>query len=197
MRILVIGGTGTIGRAVVQLLEAEHELVIAGRRGPEPVDITDPTSLRALFARVGEVDAIVVAAGGAAWKPFAELDDADYARSLQDKLMGQVNAVRYGLPFVRDGGSITITSGVLAQHPMNGSAAMSLVNSAIEGFGRAAAHEAPRDVRINVVSPDWVTETLASMGQDPRAGVTPQKVASVYADVVTGSDRGLVLPAVP
>src|SRR5437879_7764576 len=85
--------------------------------------------------------------------------------------MGQVNLVRYGLGSVVDGGSITITNGVLAQQPSRGSAAISLVNAGLEGFARAAALEAPRGIRINVVSPPWVTETLQALGMPPHGGL--------------------------
>jgi NAD(P)-dependent dehydrogenase (short-subunit alcohol dehydrogenase family) len=58
------------------------------------------------------------------------------------------------------GGSVTVTSGVLARQPMPGGAAISMVNAGLEGFVRGAAAEAPRGVRVNAVSPPWVTETL-------------------------------------
>jgi NAD(P)-dependent dehydrogenase (short-subunit alcohol dehydrogenase family) len=62
--------------------------------------------------------------------------------------------VRVGSHYVRPGGSITITSGVLAQEPIPGAAAISLVNAGLEGFGRAAAFELKSDnIRVNVVSP--------------------------------------------
>ena len=196
MRILLIGATGTIGRPIARAL-AGHEILAASRHGEYQVDITDPASIRALMTRAGKVDAIVCAAGGGAWKPLADLTDDDFARSLGDKLMGQVNVVRYGFDVVRDGGSITITSGVLAQSPMVGSAAVSHLNAGLEGFTRAAALEAPRGIRVNVVSPGWVSETLAAMGQDPAHGIPAEDVARVYASSVTGSATGAVLPAFP
>src|SRR5689334_15270157 len=181
MRILIIGATGTIGEAVATAL-ASHDLVLASHtKSAERVDITDPASIRALLERVGTVDAIVGVAGSGAWKPLAELTDADFARSLRDKLMGQVNLVRFGFASVRDGGSITVTSGVLAQQPMPGSAAISLVNAGLEGFGRAAALEAPRRIRVNVVSPPWVTETLKAMGLPTDGGLPAAAVARAYA----------------
>jgi NAD(P)-dependent dehydrogenase (short-subunit alcohol dehydrogenase family) len=199
MRILLIGATGTIGQAVARALPG-HEIIAASRRGEPHVDITDPASVRALFARVGRdapLDAVVSAAGGGAWKPLSELTDEDFAASLRDKLMGQVNVVRYGLDAVRDGGSITVTSGVLAQQPMAGSGAVSLLNAGLEGFVRAAALEAPRGIRVNVVSPGWVSETLAAMGQDPTSGIPADEVATVYVASVTGAASGAVLPALP
>jgi NAD(P)-dependent dehydrogenase (short-subunit alcohol dehydrogenase family) len=196
MRVLVVGATGTIGRAVVEALRADgHDVVGASRHGDVKVDVTHPDSIRGMYEELGAVDAVVSCAGAAAWKPLESLSDADFATSLAYKLMGQVNVVRCGLPHVRDGGSITITSGLLAQHPIPGSAAASLVNAALEGFARAAALEAPRGIRVNVVSPGWVSTTLAAMGQDPSRGITPDEVARVYVASVTGRETGAVLPA--
>lgn len=197
MKVLVVGGTGTIGRAVADALRAEgHEVVSAERSGGDlRVDITSPESVRALFAQAGRVDAIVSCAGGAAWKPLAELTDEDFETSLHYKLMGQVNLARYGADSVADGGSITLTSGVLASEPMPGSAAVSLVNAGLEGFARAAALDLPRDVRINVVSPPWVTETLQAMGMDTSIGMPAADVARAYVDALGGAHNGQVLDA--
>ena len=121
------------------------------------------------------------------------LSDGDFAFSLGNKLMGQVNLVRYGHPRVADGGSFTLTSGVLAHHPMVGSAAISLVNAGIEGFARAAAIELPRGIRINVVSPPWVTETLQAMGMPTAHGLPSDRVALAYRASVEGDMTGEVL----
>ena len=194
MRVLLIGATGTIGKAIAAALSGRHEVIQASRqKAQEHVDHADPASLRSLFERVGRVDAIVSAAGNAAWKPLADLTDEDFAFSLANKLMGQVNVVRYGFAHVNDGGSITLTSGVLAQHPMQGSGAVSLVNAGLEGFGRAAAIEAPRGIRVNVVSPGWVAETLKAMGQDASKGIPAADVAQAYVRSVEGMENGQVL----
>ena len=196
MRVLVIGGSGTICSEVVKAFEARHDVVSASRNGAVKVNIDDPESIRAMYREVGAVDAVVSAAGIAAFKPLTALTDADFKLSLTSKLMGQVNVVRFGLQAVRDGGSFTLTSGVLAQQPMEGSAAVSLVNAGIEGFGRAAALELkPRNIRVNVVSPGWVWETLAAMGQDPANGVRASQVAKSYVKCVEGSESGVVIGA--
>ncbi len=135
MRILVIGATGTIGQAVVAELEGRHDLILAShRKAPVSVDIADPESIRALYVRAEGVDAVVCAAGQAAWKPLAELTDEDFTFSLENKLMGQVNLVRLGTDAVADGGSFTLTSGILSQKPSPSSAAVSVVNAGVEAF---------------------------------------------------------------
>jgi len=194
MRILLIGATGTIGEAVAAALGDHHDIVRASRqKADEQVDIAEPASIRAIFRRVGRVDAIVSAAGNAAFKPLANLGDEDFAFSLGHKLMGQVNLVRYGLEAVADGGSITLTSGTLAQHPEPGTAAISLVNAGLEGFTRAAALEAPRGIRVNVVSPPWVTETLEAMGLPLDRGLPADVVARAYVRSVEGKETGQVI----
>ncbi len=194
MRILVVGATGTIGHAVVAALSPRHEVVGVSRHSrPLSVDITQPDSIRSLFAAAGPLDAVVSAAGEARFAPLAQLDDAAFAFSLANKLMGQVDLVRLGLEHVRDQGSFVLTSGVLARAPMPGSAAISLVNAALEGFARAAALEAPRGIRVNVVSPPWVTDTLRALGMDPSQGKTPEAVARAYVEAVEGRATGAVL----
>ena len=153
MKIVVIGATGTIGSAVVRALSARHEVIGVHRKSDPPVDIHEASTVARLFDRVVGVDAVISCAGGGAWKPLSQLTDDDFDASLHDKLMGQVNVIRTALSRVRDGGVIVVTSGVLAQKPMPGSAAISIVNAGLEGFVRAAALEAPRGVRVNVVSP--------------------------------------------
>jgi NAD(P)-dependent dehydrogenase (short-subunit alcohol dehydrogenase family) len=194
MRILIVGATGVIGQAIVAALQGRHELVLASRqRADEQVDLGDPESIRSLYHRVGRVDAVVSAAGQVAFKPLAQLTDADFAFSLGNKLMGQVNLVRLGVSSVADGGSFTLTSGVLAQHPTPGGAAVSLVNAAVEAFARAAALELPRGQRINVVSPPWVSETLRAMGRDPAGGLPAADVARTYVECIEGTRTGTVV----
>jgi NAD(P)-dependent dehydrogenase (short-subunit alcohol dehydrogenase family) len=194
MRILIVGASGTIGSAVVAALGGRHELVLASQhKAPEIVDIADPASIRALFARIGRVDAVVNAAGRAAFKPFNELADADFEFSLRSKLMGQVNLFRTGLEWIADNGSFTLTAGYLARHPMPGSVAGSLVNAALEGFARAAALEAPRGIRVNAVSPSWITETLQKLGRPLTGGIPAATVAQAYVRSVEGTETGQVI----
>jgi NAD(P)-dependent dehydrogenase (short-subunit alcohol dehydrogenase family) len=146
MPIPVVGATGTIGRAVVAALSAGNEIISASlRKTTIKVDIADPSSIRQMYRSLGKLDAVVCAAGQAKFAPLAQLSDADFRFCLDNKLMGQVNVVRFGFEHVEDGGSFTLTTGVLAQTPMPGSAAISLVNAGLEGFVRAAALEAPRN----------------------------------------------------
>ena len=115
MRILVVGATGTIGRAVVQRLASRHEIVAASHsKSAVTVDISRPESIQAMYRAVGTVDAVVSVAGKAKFLPLEKLSDADYQFCLENKLMGQVNLVRLGLAHVRDGGSFWDRMGKVA-----------------------------------------------------------------------------------
>lgn len=197
MKILVIGATGTIGAAVVSLLEGRHEVLRASHsRSALTVDLADPGSIKRLFAKVGRVDAVVSTAGQAVFRPLTDLTDADFAVCLENKLMGQVNLVRFGIDALADGGSFTLTSGILSRQPTPGGAAVAIVNAGIEGFVRVAALELPRGLRVNAVAPGWVRETLVALKMDPQPGVPAAKVAETYQAAVEGSMTGQVLDAV-
>ncbi|WP_224982544.1 short chain dehydrogenase [Geomonas agri] len=196
MKIIVVGATGTIGKAVAKLLATEHEVVkVAFRSGDHRVDMSSKESIEKMFREVGPFDAMACAAGVAHFGPLAELSDEDFQTGLSGKLMGQVNLVRVGMNYINDNGSFTLTSGILSHQPMPGSTSISMINAGLEGFVRAAALELPRNLRINVVSPPWVKETLEALGMDPSGGMPAQQVAQAYWSSIHGTRSGVVINA--
>jgi NAD(P)-dependent dehydrogenase (short-subunit alcohol dehydrogenase family) len=197
MRILVCGATGTIGGAVSAALESRrHGVVRVGAsRGDFRADIGNPMSIRALYAGAGRVDAVVCCAGVAKSGSLHELSDADFAVSVQNKLMGQVNLVRYGLGVVTEGGSFTLTSGDLSQKPGRRSSAVTMTGAAVEAFARAAALDLEGRYRVNVVSPGWVAESRVKAGMDPMPGIWAKDLAEYYVDLVEGEQTGEVATA--
>jgi NAD(P)-dependent dehydrogenase (short-subunit alcohol dehydrogenase family) len=197
MKIVVIGATGTIGSAIVQAIDNRREVIpVSLSKSVIKVDIADRTSIKRMFEMTGRVDAVISAAGLAKFGPMISLSDEDFALGINNKLMGQVNLVRVGIEHVNDNGSFTLTSGILSRRPMTGSTAISLVNSAIEGFARAAALEMPRRLRINVVSPNWVVDTLKAFNMDPSIGTPIEVVARAYVQALEGNMNGEVLEAI-
>lgn len=195
MKILLVGALGTVGRTVAAELGARHELVTAGRQGGDlRLDLADRQSIEAALAKLGTVDAIVSAAGQVGWAPLLELTPEQWAFSLANKLMGQVNLALLGQRHLRDGGSITLTSGVLFHDPVAYGAAASLANGGIEGFVRAAAVELPRGLRINAVSPGVLVESMDELGPFFRGfqPVPGARVSLGYARSVEGGETGKV-----
>lgn len=195
MRVLLVGASGTIGRAVAAELGQRHEVIAAGRTsGDVQLDITDPASIRAVFETIGLVDAVVSTAGKVKFAPFEQMQAADYEIGLRDKLMGQVNLVLIGRTHVSEGGSFTLTTGVLDSDPIRQGTSASLVNGAINAFVMAAAIEMPRGLRINAVSPGVIEEAMKDYapwfrGFEP---VPAARAAMAYAKSVEGAQTGRV-----
>ena len=194
MKIIVVGATGIIGSAAVNALKAKgHEVLEASRNGALKVDITDPGSIRAMYQSSGRIDAVVSCAGDAAFKPLSQLTDEDFEFSLHNKLMGQVNLVRFGADYVNDEGAFVLTSGIFSRNPMPGVPAIAIANGAIESFARAAALDVPRGIRVNAVSPPFITETAQKMGMPTDGTLAAADAARTYDALVEGSDTGKVV----
>jgi len=103
MKVVVVG-LGTIGSSVKKLLEERgHNVVSVGRKsGDFQADICDPASLKNLFARIGQFDAVANAAGDVFPGPFEQVTDDQWAKSIAGKGMGQINLVRAALPHIAD-----------------------------------------------------------------------------------------------
>jgi NAD(P)-dependent dehydrogenase (short-subunit alcohol dehydrogenase family) len=160
------------------------------------VDLGDSESIRDLYTKVGRLDAVVSAAGQTVSRPLSALSDADFELGLKNKLMGQINLVRFGIESLNDGGSFTLTSGQLSRRPVPGAVAVSVVNAGVEAFARATALELPRGLRINAVAPGRVRETHLALKIDPALGVPADEVAQTYVKAVEGKMTGQTLDVV-
>ena len=196
MRILLVGSEGMLGRALRAELGSRHEVVGAGRtRGDLRVDVTDTSSIAAMYAKLGQVDAVVCAAGEAHFGPLGEASREDFMVGVRSKLMGQIDLVLQGLPQVRDQGSFTLISGITERDPVRGFVNSSMVNAALGGFVLGAAIEMPRGLRINVVSPGLFAEA-ADLYPGVFPGHVPVPLATVskaFAKSVEGGITGKVI----
>jgi len=192
-KIIVIGASGTIGKGIVEQLGLRHEVITAGRNsGQFQVKIEDPASVDALFKQVGKVDGVVVAAGDLHFGPLAEMSAEQFQVGLNSKVMGQVNVALAAQKYLNDGGSITLTSGILSDQPIRFGANASVVNAAVDGFVLGAAVEMARGLRINSVSPTLVNESVDAYGPYFYGieSVPVKRVALAYSRSVEGAENG-------
>jgi NAD(P)-dependent dehydrogenase (short-subunit alcohol dehydrogenase family) len=195
MKILIIGGNGTIGRAVISRLAEKHEVIIAGRRsGDVTVDIASSESIRNMFESIGKLDAVVCVAGEAKWDMFDNLTEDDFYIGIKSKLMGQVNLVKVGKDFINPGGSITLTTGILADDPVVMTTSAAMVNGAIHSFVKAVVLELD-NVRVNAVSAGVVEDAYEKYkdyfpGHNP---VSMDKVANGYIKSIEGKVNGEII----
>jgi NAD(P)-dependent dehydrogenase (short-subunit alcohol dehydrogenase family) len=198
LRILVIGASGTLGRAIVAELAPRHDIVPAGSKtGDIRIDIADPDSIDAGLKAAAPLDAIVCAAGAVNFAPLsairpARIEQSAYGLGLMNKLMGQVNLALAARDHLNDSGSITLIAGVLSNTPIAAGSSASMVNAAVEAFAMAAAIEMPRGIRINVVSPTVFEESMAAYGPFFRGfdPVPVARAARAFSRSVEGLETG-------
>ncbi|MER8509410.1 short chain dehydrogenase [Mesorhizobium sp. M0199] len=184
MRIIVVGAEGDIGKAVCDELGSRHAIIKASRSsGDFQVDMADRASLDAMYAKCGKVDAVISTAGNVHFGPLGKYTEETFMLGLRHKVMGQVNLVLAGLATVSDGGSFTLTSGVLDRDPIRMGTGAATANGALGGFVLGAAIEMPRgrpgllDVSVPRYG-EWFP------GHEP---VSSKRVGLAYAKSVEGA----------
>jgi len=196
MKILIIGGRGTIGKKVSSHFSENNEVIIAGRNsGDVNVDIADSKSIGEMFKKTGKLDAIICIAGIVKWGNFNELAEEDFHIGLNSKLMGQVNLVRIGRTYLNKGGSITLTTGVLADDPVVKTTGAAIVNGGIHSFVKAVVLELENGIRVNVVSPDMVEDSYERLKDlfPGHAAIPMDKVVNGYVRSVNGKGNGEII----
>jgi NAD(P)-dependent dehydrogenase (short-subunit alcohol dehydrogenase family) len=196
MRILVVGGAGTVGKAAILGLSKGHELVIAGRKtGDVLVDLNDEASVASMYKKLGKVDAVVACTGHSHFGPVVTTTPQQFLDGLKDKVMGQVNLVLLGLAHINDGGSFTLTSGILSDEPIRQGANAAACDGALDSFIIGAAIEMPRGIRINAVSPGLLEAAAQKYdGYFPgHRPVSNREVGLAYAKSVEGAVTGQVI----
>jgi len=196
MKILMVGGNGTIGKRVSTHFSKKHEVIIAGRTsGDVLMDMGDSESIKAMFEKTGKVDAVVCTAGDAKWDKFNSLTEQDFYIGIKSKLMGQVNLVRIGMTYINSGGSFTLSTGILADHPVAMTTSAAMVNGAIHSFVKALALELENNIRINVVSSGLVEDAVDKYeayfpGHNP---IPMKKVVNGFVKSVEGNGNGEII----
>lgn len=196
MKIIVVGAAGDIGQVVCDELGARHDLIKVGRTsGDIQTDMSDPESLAAMFKKVGPVDAVVSAAGDAHFALLEDHTTETIMVGIKQKVMGQINLVLTGRDYVNEGGSFTLSSGVLNRDPVPLGAGSATANGAVDGFVMGAAINMPKQQRINVVSPGLLEVSSTQYGHmfaghDPVSSI---RVGRAYAKCVEGMITGQVI----
>ncbi|MEM7240158.1 MAG: short chain dehydrogenase [Pseudomonadota bacterium] len=196
MRILVVGASGDIGTAACEALSPRHEIIRAGRTGGDvSVDIEDRSSIETMYAKIGKLDGVVCAAGECHFGPLEDFTQDTFMLGLRNKVMGQINLVLAGLEVLSDGGSFTLTSGVLDRDPIQMGVGAATANGALGGFVTGAAIVMPRGLRLNVVSPGLLEVSAPRYGAwfPGHLPVSSEKVGLAYVKSVEGAISGKVI----
>ena len=193
MKFLVVGSTGLIGSYVAKTLSKHGTVIGVSRTTQISVDVKDPASIKAMYEKVGKVDAVASCIGKVVYKQITEITYEDYLNSFKDKALGQVELVRAGINYLNDNGSFTLMTGILARDPIPSGSVAALANGAIESFTLAAAIDLPRGLRINTVSPNVLVEATSYHPSFPGYHqVSAQSVADAYVKSILGKQTGQI-----
>ena len=187
---IIVGSTGVIGSKVKEILEGQYEVVTVNRNsGDYKLDMADSTAVENMFREVGGFDAIITTSGYGKWGRIDEHSIQDFHDGLNSKLMGQVNMVMIGRKYANTGASFAVSTGILAQHPVEGGLSLGMINAGLEAFVRGAALEM-KDMTINAISPSFAKETMELMGMDSSAGVPAIEFAKLYKQAIEEGKSG-------
>lgn len=195
MKILLVGGSGTIGKAVAERLKTDHEIIIASKSSGEyKVDITSVKSIEQMYKDIPNIDAVISTAGSAHFDHLTNLTPELNEITINSKLKGQVNLVLIGQNYINDGGSFTLTTGIMMDDPILRGSSAAMANGAIAAFVKSAAIELKRNIRINTVSPNVMEESLHKYGEFFKGfnPVSASKVANAYVKSVEGAQTGQI-----
>ena len=225
MRVVVTGGTGGLGRAVVlKLLSSSDRVAVPFRnewafqelrnsaRDAEslwgaPADLSDAASAQRFFdaaaERFGGLDGLAALAGGYAGAgrlesaPASELDDM-----LRINLLTVSTSCRAALPhLLAQGGSVVTVSSRLAEAGAPGAAAYAAAKAAVLSLTRSlAAENRGRGVRFNCIVPSTI-DTPANRQAMPKADASkwtsPEAIAGVIQFLLSSEASAVTGAAIP
>jgi len=193
-KIVITGITGGIAHATAKLLiSLGAELIVTARDETklqaslstlsgnvhgEIMDVTDKSSVKKLFDKIGNFDHLVTPAASAQMSAVKEMDFESARQLVDTKQWGQLYCVHYALPYLSKAGSITLFSGTVTQKPLPGGSMYAAVGAATEAAGRIWAYElAP--IRVNTIVPGVIDTPIwpQLMGDESVAKEQLQAIA--------------------
>lgn len=168
--IVIIGGSSGIGLATAAAAKACGAQITLVGRSPgrleaaadalggartRAADIAVREEIEAALSNLGQIDHLVVTAGGFAGGDLRNSDPDKLFGVLKVLIGGALYAIRAALPAIPPNGSIVLTGGLLSDRPAAGMAVLSAAVRAIEALAVGLALEL-KPIRVNVISPGFV-----------------------------------------
>ena len=195
-KIIVVGATGKLGREVVEGLEKDYEVIKASRSGPDlKIDAFDFESVSDVFASVGPFDGLVSCIGSTPFKTFDKLSMEDFATGLSTKCFSQLNLAKAAIPFLSENGSITLTSGIIGDEPILAGSCAAAANGALNMCVSTLAAEYAGKLRINIVSPSIIENSVDYYGMlfDGFEPTSKESIIQAYRRTISAPISGRVL----
>ena len=163
-KIIIIGGSRGIGKAIAIALLPSHHIINISRSMPEyshanlshhSCDVTASD-----LPEIDKADGLIYCPGSINLKPFKRLSLEDFRNDFEINVMGAVKAIQNYTPALSksDSGSIVLFSTVATSLGMPFHASIATAKSAVEGLTKSVAADLAPNIRVNAIAPT-ITET--------------------------------------
>lgn len=194
MKILVVGGTGTIGSKVVSKLKENHEVISVGRTsGDYQMDLLDKHSIVKMFEDHQNVDGLISIAGDAELAPYHLQPNEQIDLAINSKLRGNIDLIREASNHLNKGGFIITTSGTASNEFIPGASSVSMALAGLEGYIESIQIEPHNDISVRAIRPQIITETMRAFNLDLPHSVSAKETAEVYAYMVENKDTEVIV----
>lgn len=185
---LITGGRQGIGRAIVDLFDAQGAQILTCGRGPKPDDLPDhilwqtaDVSVRediemlkqSVINDLGTLSILVNNAGIQIEKTILETTDDDWDRLIGTNCKGVFLCCRELLPLITKGGAIINIGSISATTADRNLALYNASKAFVQGLTRSIAVDHGPAIRCNAISPGWImtdmSEAAFALANDPDA----------------------------
>jgi NAD(P)-dependent dehydrogenase (short-subunit alcohol dehydrogenase family) len=217
--VFIVGATAGFGLIVAaSFAKSGARVTMAGRRDARKeaeeigaryaqLDARDPAAFERVLKEsrdaVGPFDALILNQGAYGENFITKTEPSVWDNIIDTNLKGMLYGLKFGAPYVKDGGSIVMTASIAGVRGMPRQGVYSATKEAIVSLARVAAIElGPRGIRVNAVCPaailsdrsrTYSAEGYSFVTQMNRAGSGQEMVgafaflASDASKFVTGS----------
>lgn len=205
---LIIGGSGGIGKSIINQLPKEDEIINISRREPEVDRTISHHSLDVLNDDLPELEglnSIIYCPGSINLKPINSLKIEDFQNDFNINVLGAVRVIKaYHRDLKRNGGSIVMFSTVASKMGMPFHSSVAAAKSGVEGLAKSLAAELAPKVRVNCIAPTVTDTPLAEhllrneKSQDStkdrhplKRYLQPEEIASMATYLLSDHAKGI------